>query len=111
MLWAQPGIYTWLLAAARRPVAAIATYDAEAALERVLTFGRHGIASSHLRTLATPKQVHHERCEPPEAQHAKTCRWNVAFAAPAADTELECQYGPDDTVPKHLICQDAELFA
>jgi hypothetical protein len=57
MLWAQPGIYTWLLAATRRPVAAIAAYDAEAALKLVLTFGRHGVASSHLRTLANPKRV------------------------------------------------------
>lgn len=57
MLWSQPGIYTWLLAATRRPVAAIAAYDAEAALKLVLTFGRHGVASSHLRALATPKRV------------------------------------------------------
>ena len=57
MLWSQAGIYTWLLAVTRRPVAAIAAYDAEAALKLVLTFGRHGVASSHLRTLASPKRV------------------------------------------------------
>lgn len=57
MLWARPGIYTWLLAATRRPVAAIAAYDAEAVLKLVLTFGRHGVASSHLRALASPKRV------------------------------------------------------
>jgi hypothetical protein len=62
MLWSQPGIYGWLLAATRRPVAAICAYDAGATLKLVLSFGRHGISSSHLRTLASPKRV--RSCSP-----------------------------------------------
>lgn len=50
-------MYAWLLAATRKPVTAIASYDGEAALKLCLAFGRTGISTSHFRTLATPAKV------------------------------------------------------
>ena len=52
-----PGMYAWLLAATRKPITAIASYDAEAALKLCLAFGRTGITTSHFRTLSTPAKV------------------------------------------------------
>lgn len=57
MLWSWPGMYQWLLAAAKRPVLAIASYDAERSLKLCLAFGRHGISTSHFRTLSSPGKV------------------------------------------------------
>ncbi len=55
MLWDWAGLHGWLLAAVDRPVSAIAAYDAAAALELVVTFGRHGIATSRFKEVACPK--------------------------------------------------------
>ena len=57
LLWSWPGIYEWLLAATSKPVTAIASYDAEAALKLCLAFGRAGISTSHFRKLASPGKV------------------------------------------------------
>ena len=60
MLWTWPGMYAWLLAATRKPISAIASYDAEAALKLCLAFGRTGISTSHFRTLSTPAKVRNQ---------------------------------------------------
>lgn len=55
MLWDWAGLHGWLLAAVHRPVRAIAAYDAGSALELVVTFGRHGVATSRFKEVACPK--------------------------------------------------------
>lgn len=57
VLWNWPGLYAWLLAATSKPVLAIASYDANSALKLCLSFGRHGLSTSHFRTLALPGKV------------------------------------------------------
>jgi hypothetical protein len=72
-------MYAWLLAATRRPVAAIATYDAEAALRVCLAFGRAGISTSHFRVLAAPGK-------------ARKCSAAMSWQEPAAGPGLDCLY-------------------
>lgn len=57
LLWRWDGIYSWLLGAARHPVTAVAQYDADATLKLLLSFGRHGICTTHFKELTLPDQV------------------------------------------------------